>query len=450
MKSIKQNKIKYYSIPILLGIVMLSIVSFWICNEKKVYKKQTISIIKNEAKVIVEAIKGIVQSQMREGRINKKMLNFVLSNIVEKTTLKSIHLYNNKKILFNIGSLPKINSFDYKEKYLLNNNMFYYYQSIDLKKPPIHLHPKFRINKFYNFMRQDNNANVKHDTSYDFRNSKQKIIIGFSISSFNKQISEANTNLLVIYFISIAAIIIFIFAWIYLIKSSQLKLEFEKIKSRTEKLEELGLAAAGLAHEIKNPLGIIRGLAQEISKKAFPNSPVKELSTKIIDETDVTTERLSDFMNYAKHRPPKLQKFNIEYHIKEMAEMLKHEFNDRKIAFNLRLDSIIIEADKEFLSQIIINILLNSIKACKSGNTVNLIAKKNNNEVIIEISDNGPGINKNIFKDVFKPYVSGYPDGHGIGLTIVKKFVEELGWEINMTSSPGNGTKTKISKIKIL
>ena len=403
--------------------------------------------MRDEAVVINKALKGIIQSQMHKGRIARTRLGFIINNVVDSKILKYVCIRSNKKIIYESNDTVPVNfKFKGKSGYKIHNKIFYYW-SLDkynnFPPPPPNKKKQFRF-----FMEHYYNQGRDAVRSYDFSKSSQKIIIGIDANNFIRQIHEVNSKLALTYFFSCLALIILIMTWIYFLKNSRLKFELASVKERTEKLEELGLASAGLAHEIKNPLGIIRGFAQRISKSDDVGN-IREMSYKIIDEADVTTERLSDFMNYAKHRAPVFEEISVRNDFFDTLEIFKYDFEDKCINFKTDLDDIIIEADKEFLNQIVINILMNCCNACKSGNSVKLTFNRLGSFACLEITDDGPGINEKLLNKIYKPYVSGSPKGHGIGLSIVKKLVEESGWSIDITSEVNNGTTVKINNVKI-
>ena len=453
---------KSYLIPISLGLILFTIISVWLFYEMAIFGNRTMRIIKQEGQIASKAIKGIIQSQMYIGRISKGRLEFILSNIVDKTILKYVCIRKGDKIIFETDNIGK-QFLQIKNKNITKNNIFYFTTSMELETPP----PKHIKDKLWMAFSSETRRRIKDEERsvrirekkihrndpenfIDFRRSKQTLIIGIDISIFDQQLRSEFYKSLLLYIIACIAIIVFILAWIYMIKNSKLKLKYIEVKAKTNKLEELSLAATGLAHEIKNPLGIIRGLTQEITHNSDDMKLVENIAEKVIDETDIATERLSDFMNYARHKKPNLKNVNIKTHIEELLEMLQYEFNEKSISVNTVIENINILTDSEFLTQIVINILINSINACKDKNRIKIKVFSRNKKGIIEISDNGSGIDKDLIGEIFKPYISGNPKGHGIGLAIVKKLTDELEWNIEIKSTADIGTKTIISNIKIV
>lgn len=443
----KNSLLLKYTSPVILGLLCASLVGAWVYNERNLFRQQTEAIVYKESEVILEAVKSIIQTQMFEGRINRFMFEFILNNVVHKTSIKYIRIENRNNLMFETGSIPENINNNALVSGLFHGDVFYRSKTFEFlhhpPPPPPHGMP-FRM-IFDEKMVKD-----FPDRFFDFRGSKQQITIGLDAASFLQQIEKEDIKLLITYFISLISIIIFVLAWIHFIKNNRLKFELEKVKNRTEKLEELGLTAAGLAHEVKNPLGIIRGLAQNMLQHKDDDKLIQSFAMKILDQTDITTERISDFINYAKCRTPNLKQFNAKELILEIINMMQFEFDDRNLKLEHEVDDIRIEADSEFFQQIIVNILMNSIQACKSGDLVKISFKRKQNYAHLIIADNGKGMAPEFLREIFKPYVSATNKGHGIGLAIVKKLVEEHGWEINMDSALNAGTRTEISKIEFV
>ncbi len=406
------------------------------------------------------------------GKISKRRLEFLLGNIVDQTILKYVCIKKSNKIIFESKSSNLVNMDDSSSD-LHNNNLYYFSSDIKLQNlPPPHPPPSSRLffppytgmpnikfrarhngrvatDRIIDSIKAENDFKRHPERFINFAESTQTITIGLDVSIVKKQLDDELRKTLIFYIISCIAILIWIFAWIFFIKNSRLKLKYAQMKEKSARLEELSLTASGLAHEVKNPLGIIRGLTQNILKNSN-TSLIINSAEKIIDEVDITTERLSDFMNYARHRNPRISSINLKKYFNEVSEMLCFELNEKNIGLELDIDEINTLADKEFLDQIVINIIMNSINACSRGSIIkvnNIIIKPG--ICILEISDNGPGIEVTLLDNIFKPYVSNNPEGHGIGLAIVKKLIDTLEWEIDVDSQIGKGTKTIISGIKI-
>lgn len=226
--------------------------------------------------------------------------------------------------------------------------------------------------------------------------------------------------------------------------------EIARQRGRRLEAEEMGLAAAGLAHETKNPLGLMRGMAQRIASGGLPPEEVSELSTRIIDQADLTSSRLGDFLRYAGVREPSFQSVSAEAALSKIAGLLEGDFSAAGVALECSLDKATMEADPEMLSQILVNLLLNALKFTPQGGKVRLSLRSGyGSKAVLSVSDNGRGIPADVLPQIFKPYFSRRAGGCGLGLAIVKRLVDSMGWEIAVESSEGRGTVFTIKGINL-
>lgn len=226
----------------------------------------------------------------------------------------------------------------------------------------------------------------------------------------------------------------------------------QELREATEKrgqVEELGLAAAGLAHETKNPLGIIRGLAQQIADSdSMPPEAVKRAS-RILEAADVTTVRLGDFMRYAKLQKPEPVIVKAADHIETACGLMTDDFQNSKIQRNIDVDPVTIRVDPEMFSQVLLNLLSNSLNSMEGGDTVTVALKRaGRNHARLTVADSGAGIPADFLPNIFKPYASKRKGGYGIGLAIVNRIVQESGWDIHVKSKEGEGTEVTIEGIE--
>ncbi|OGV38515.1 MAG: hypothetical protein A2020_13215 [Lentisphaerae bacterium GWF2_45_14] len=246
-------------------------------------------------------------------------------------------------------------------------------------------------------------------------------------------------------------IIILFITWSISMRNRKLMLRLKEIETKKEQAEELSLAAAGLAHETKNPLGVIRGLAQQIADNARNLEPAREKAKEIMEQADVTTARLGDFLSYARQRSPEPADVKAIDFLEHMKMLVSDDFRSENVKLSVEADDITIFADKEMLSQILLNLLLNSLKSSAAGGETKIILRETSRgSARLAVTDTGGGISPEILPHIFKPYTSRRVGGCGMGLAIVKRLVEQSGWLIEVKSKPGSGTKIFINDIKVL
>ncbi len=237
-------------------------------------------------------------------------------------------------------------------------------------------------------------------------------------------------------------------AWIAGIRRRILAGELAAERIRSAHLEELGLAAAGLAHETKNPLGIIMGMAQQIASRPDIPADSRIMLEHIMDEVDKATSRLGNFMSFARHRTPSLAPVRVDRLCREVAEVMGPDFEAGGVEAVVDIPALTISADGNMLRQILVNLLLNSLHASPAGTVVRIAMRRQGGRFLLSVEDQGRGIPPELLPDIFKPYTTGSATGHGLGLAIVKRMVEAHGWRIQAASDPARGTTMTISGIR--
>jgi len=223
-------------------------------------------------------------------------------------------------------------------------------------------------------------------------------------------------------------------------------LAVEEQLRRAEKLSTLGEMAAVLAHEIRNPLGSIRGTA-EILKDDYPAGTAKHEFIEIqIKETERLNNVVEDFLRMARQQPLALSDCSI---VEELETIVKLTENQAKLAsvaviaaFTDR--SIRVKADGEKLRQAFLNIMINAIQATPPGGTVRIAADRIQGGCLITFGDSGAGVDRQTLDRMYEPFFTTKSDGTGLGLAITRKIIEGHGGTIAIESEPGKGTTVSI------
>jgi len=230
-----------------------------------------------------------------------------------------------------------------------------------------------------------------------------------------------------------------------------LRMQTEEALLRTRQLATVGQMAAGLAHEIKNPLTGIK-VSMEVLVNELDLLPQdKEIFLRIVTEIQRIENLLRNLLNYARPSQPAFSRIDlnaqIESCIKNAEMILKSpEYtgeNGKRITFNLNLaDNLpLIKADPAQLQQVFLNLFLNAIEATSGEGTISVRTSPGpNNTVQAEVSDTGKGMTSEACAEIFQPFYTTRPKGSGLGLAITKRLVELHQGEIKVFSTPGQGT----------
>lgn len=254
----------------------------------------------------------------------------------------------------------------------------------------------------------------------------------------------------IIVLLGAAAVIGFALAWRTLISTSELQLRLVRASEQNLHLQEMNIAAAGLAHETRNPLNIIRGLAQMICKHESITSEMRTRARDIINETDRVTAQLNEFINYSRPREVRRAPTDISAVVNEVTRALNYDVAEKKIQIDTHIDPMTVEADEQLLRQALFNLVLNAVQAVSPQGVIRIrAARRTNEEAFIEVADNGPGVPAENRAEIFKPYFTTNPEGTGLGLSVVQQIVLAHGWEITCLPGEPNGALFRISHIKL-
>src|SRR5581483_1142564 len=194
-------------------------------------------------------------------------------------------------------------------------------------------------------------------------------------------------------------------AWRNVAKTSELQIRLVRASELNLHLREMNLAAAGLAHETRNPLNIIRGLAQMIARQPDASDGVRDKSREIIDETDRVAAQLNEFINYSRPREVRRAATNLNAVVTEVVRALNYDLEEKKVKLQVQAEPLTIEADEQMLRQALFNLLLNAVQAVSANGEIWIRAgKRSNSQAFLEVADNGHGVAPEHRTELFKPY----------------------------------------------
>lgn len=241
-----------------------------------------------------------------------------------------------------------------------------------------------------------------------------------------------------------------VMAWRNVAKTSELQIRLVRASELNSHLKEMNLAAAGLAHETRNPLNIIRGLAQLICKQEGISPEIARKARDIINEADRLTAQLNEFINYSRPREVRRTSVDVQSVVSEVVRALNYDIDEKKITLQIPSDSLKIQADEQLLRQALFNLVLNAVQAADIGGAIELrCGKTSPADAFIEVRDNGPGVPSEHLNEIFKPYFTTNEKGTGLGLAVVQQIVLAHGWEIQCTPNQPKGAILRIDHVKL-
>ncbi len=222
------------------------------------------------------------------------------------------------------------------------------------------------------------------------------------------------------------------------------RVAYQQLATQTEKLTALGRMAAGIAHEINNPLGGILLYGTNLIKKVPEKGPLHDGLEIIINETVRCKHIIQDLLEFSRDKPPSKAMANLNDVIEKATGILENEFRLKHIRLEKSLpqlpDTLL---DVNQLEQVFVNILINAVEAVGDKGTVTIrsMAVPASHRLQVDISDDGCGISTQNQAKIFEPFFSTKPKGTGLGLAVSYGIVRNHQGKIRVTSTPGQGTR---------
>ncbi|MCC6858332.1 MAG: hypothetical protein IT158_07220 [Bryobacterales bacterium] len=229
--------------------------------------------------------------------------------------------------------------------------------------------------------------------------------------------------------------------------AEQLSTVYEKVQAnfegmkRAERLSAIGQLSAGLAHEIRNPLASISGAA-DILQRARQLEPKHARCLEIITkECRRLDGLLTNFLNFARPRPPRFQNVELVPVLDNVIGLANHAIRGKTVHLVKRVDPRVppVECDPEQLEQVLLNLMINAIEASPEGETVYLSAGQNDGKVGIRVIDHGCGVAPADVDRLFDPFFTTKEHGTGLGLSVAHQIVRQMGGALMASRNPEGG-----------
>ena len=424
--------IRTYRFPIVVTILMIAALGVWAWQRWQFELDYYEDRVRRHASGVFDTVEGTIQGLEQTGPLQRNQIEGILENVIRRSPLRFVILEQDGKRILQAGRAPETLSLSSREGQSFVGRELLLWRRVHLQGE-VQGHPS------------------KNGDMSDLRvgEGDQVMILGFEIPGESRMLSAARQSIVLTLVTALLFVTASLIAWIMVIRSRFLAGQLEAERTHRAHLEELGLAAAGLAHETKNPLGIIYGIAQQIAGNPEEPKQSRAMLEHIMDEVDKATARLGNFMTFARQRKANATSFDIREVGTKVGEVLKPDFDAVGVKLEMSCFSLRILADEEMLRQILVNLLLNSLHASSAGGKVTVRMERQGERAALTVKDQGSGISPELLPNIFKPYVAGNADGHGLGLAIVKRLVEEHGWMMRVDSQLNRGTEVTISGIRL-
>jgi signal transduction histidine kinase len=211
---------------------------------------------------------------------------------------------------------------------------------------------------------------------------------------------------------------------------------------RADRLSALGELSAGMAHEIRNPLGAIKGAVEILKDDYTPDEAKYEFIQILLKETDRLNHIVQEFLGFARPKQPEFQQADLNEVIESVLTLSAQEARKAGVKVDKKLDLSIGKRslDAGMLKQAFLNLILNAIQAMPGGGALTVKTRLLSDAFEVKISDTGIGISEENRKKLFSPFFTTKKNGTGLGLAITYRIIENHRGRIDVVSEPGRGT----------
>ncbi len=215
---------------------------------------------------------------------------------------------------------------------------------------------------------------------------------------------------------------------------------------RADRLSTLGTLAAGMAHEIRNPLGAIGGAVEILEKDYGPDHPKREFVEILRNEIQRLNRVASKYLDFARPQPPDLRPLDVNGAVRGAIELLEKSAGRASVRVECRLDARLPAAlaDPSLVKQALVNLVLNGIQAMPGGGVLEVGTARVRAGVEIAVRDHGAGLPPGDVERIFEPFFSSRPGGIGLGLAISRRIAEAHGGRLTAELPEGGGAMFRL------
>jgi signal transduction histidine kinase len=225
--------------------------------------------------------------------------------------------------------------------------------------------------------------------------------------------------------------------------------KFERAASMQQRLAAVGEMAAGIAHEIRNPLASMSGSIQILRAELPLSAEQEQLMDIVLRESERLNNTIRSFLAYARPQRFSVARFDVRRALNDAALLLRNSSDvheKHSVEVDVTDEPLWYEADEGQIKQIIWNLATNGVRAMPDGGRLRLVGavEPSSSGVIITVQDNGIGISADALDGIFQPFHGSFARGSGLGLAIVHRIVSDYHGEIQVSSEPGHGTTVSV------
>ena len=246
--------------------------------------------------------------------------------------------------------------------------------------------------------------------------------------------------------VSLATVLLLAALAVYFLRTLNQFLVLQAREVSERQLAQLGRLSATLAHEIRNPLGAMKGLTQIVQEDLPRDHRANELMSTVVSEAERLEKLVTDLLAFARPRPLSVQSVVVDELVASVALLLQSSATNRgvTIEFDRPKEPLEVRADPDGLRQILLNVIGNALDATPTPGTIDLKLAGRGSTVEILVMDRGPGLGSEDPEELFQPFRTTKTQGSGLGLAVSRQIVERLGGSISLENRPEGGTICRI------
>jgi len=269
----------------------------------------------------------------------------------------------------------------------------------------------------------------------------RRVRIGLYASAADAIRAQAYLQLVV----TAAAIIVLAGLTYYLLRMLHRFLDLQARQESARHLTALGTMAATLAHEIRNPLGAMKGLTQLAQENLSGDHAAQPFMKTVVSEAERLEKLVTDLLSFARPRKPSFERFDFGHMLEDIRTQMrsKPEAAGKTIELAPESDSLFIYSDPDGVRQILLNMVVNAIEVTPEGGRVVIKAgmDRGRDLLVVEVKDDGPGLGDRDPKELFEPFVTSKTKGTGLGLPVSRRIAAAIGGTLTLHNRPGGGAR---------
>lgn len=423
---------------LILGVVCIAAAS--LISIVNSYRSDIFShriVVLERGQTVLDALRAGILAHGRRGRYHGDRLAIIFEELARESDIKALELRDPDGKVIASGGQPGVLPEDAPEKPLWGSHKLVISSQVALKEA------------CERCCARSEPAPAEEPDWVPFRNGLYVLTALLDVSEVDHAIERHRLQLGLSLAITLGALGLGLFSVLLMLKRTRLALELEQERERAGRQEQLAHLGAGLAHETKNPLGIIRGLAQAVGACAEKACPCEDHAKKIVDEVDRVIGGVNSFLALARPKVAALSEIDLDAFFDTFLPLVQMDASAAGVGVAYRPCGYRVRADGELLRRALLNLIINALRASRPGESVRIEAERTGGSLSLRVSDTGCGISAADLPHVTEPYFSRFSGGSGLGLSIVEQIATSHGWRLKLASVEGRGTQATLEGIAL-